>query len=557
MKTRIKQRQYKSHKEFHSFLNEILSLTNGAVSKIDYYHKTLSLLKKFSGCDCVELWLNGGEKYNHYHLSQDYTIQVVGTKYVDGLFIPLLDENLQINSARIDILRKQKDSVMTVVTKDRSNSSETAVDEISELTFVDTLPHGCLSCVMIPLVAGEESVGLLELMSGQRTYFDEDENEIYQDIAKIIAIALVNHNVQAALIERVKELSCLYSISQIAAKREISLGDSLQQIVNLIPPAWQYPDITRGRIILDDKMYVTHDFQEHAQRQKSDIIIKGELRGSVEVFYLDEKPEISEGPFLQEERNVIDTIARQIALLVERREYEQDRLELEKQLRHADRLATIGQLAAGVAHELNEPLGNILGFSQLAKKTPDIPQQTIKDLERIIEASLHSREIIKKLMLFARQTPPKKTRINLNKVVEEGLFFFEERCAKVGIELIRKLSPDIPDITGDQAQLNQVLVNLVVNSIQAMPGGGKLIIKTIRATEYISLIVEDNGIGMSDEVLNKIFIPFFTTKEVNEGTGLGLAVVHGIISSHKGKIKVESTVNQGTRFEIQFKIDTS
>ena len=145
----------------------------------------------------------------------------------------------------------------------------------------------------------------------------------------------------------------------------------------------------------------------------------------------------------------------------------------------------------------------------------------------------------------------------MNIVVEEGLFFFEERCAKAGIEITRKLSPDLPDIVGDQSQLNQVLVNMVVNSIQAMPHGGKLTIKTITATKYVSLIVEDSGVGMTEEVLNKIFIPFFTTKEVNEGTGLGLAVVHGIVSSHKGKIKVDSTPNQGTRLEIQFKINGS
>ena len=107
-------------------------------------------------------------------------------------------------------------------------------------------------------------------------------------------------------------------------------------------------------------------------------------------------------------------------------------------------------------------------------------------------------------------------------------------------------------MVGDPAQLNQVLVNLVVNALQAMPEGGTLTVRTSVGEEYVSLVVEDAGCGMSEEILEKIFLPFFTTKDVNEGTGLGLAVVHGIVSSHGGTIKVESEIGLGTRFEIQF-----
>jgi signal transduction histidine kinase len=364
-----------------------------------------------------------------------------------------------------------------------------------------------------------------------------------------------SQHLQAALMERVKELSCLYSIAQISEQHNYSLDEILQKIVEIIPPAWQYPEITEGRILLDEKIYSTPGFKEKKQKQTANIVVSGESRGIIEVIYAKKKPEISEGPFLEEERKLIDTIAKQIARIVERRESERDRLELQEQLRHADRLATIGQLAAGVAHELNEPLGNILGYAQLTKKCPDLPNQAIEDIEKIIKSSLHAREIIKKLMLFARQLPPHKTKVNLNQVVEEGLQFFEERCVKAGIELIRKTSPDISSITADQSQLNQVLVNLVVNSIQAMPNGGKLMINTISKSDYVSLVVEDTGDGMAEEVQSKIFMPFFTTKEVNEGTGLGLAVVHGIVTSHKGKIKVESEAAKGTRFEIQFPIN--
>jgi len=136
-------------------------------------------------------------------------------------------------------------------------------------------------------------------------------------------------------------------------------------------------------------------------------------------------------------------------------------------------------------------------------------------------------------------------------LVEEGLHFLESRCDKEGIERVCSFSPDLPEITADPAQLTQVLVNLIVNAIQAMPEGGRLTVRTLAGEGHISLIVEDTGIGMSEVVMKKIFIPFFTTKDINQGTGLGLAVVHGIVTSHGGSIKVDSKVGRGTRFEVK------
>lgn len=354
----------------------------------------------------------------------------------------------------------------------------------------------------------------------------------------------------AALRERVKELTCLYSLAQLATRSGATLEETLHGSVRLLPPGWQYPEITAGRIVLDDRSYVTANFREGVHRQSADIVVNGKRRGAVDVVYLEERPECDEGPFLKEERHLIAAVAQQIALIVERRQ-------AQEQLRRADRLATIGQLAAGVAHELNEPLGNILGFAQLAQKHPDLPKQAFRDIEKIVTASLHGREIIKKLMLFARKTLPRTKQVRLNAVVEQSLHLLESRCAKNGVNLIRRLSPELPQITADPSQLQQVVVNLVVNAIQAMPSGGVLTITTRVSDSYVVLIVEDSGIGMSKHALKRIFAPFFTTKDVNEGTGLGLSVVHGIITSHGGTIHVESTPGRGSRFEVRLPIVTA
>lgn len=366
-----------------------------------------------------------------------------------------------------------------------------------------------------------------------------------------IANMRVSHTAEAALRERVKELTCLYGIAQVINTSGLPLAEILQRIAELIPPSWQYPEVTSARITVDSYSYSTPGFVESGQKQSADIVVDGTSHGIVEVVYLEERPLLDEGPFLREERDLINAIAGHVASIMEHRRGEEDRLKLEVQIRHADRLATIGLLAAGVAHELNEPVGIILGFAQLAKKCEGLPESARDDIEKIEFASLHAREVIKKLLIFARETPSERTCVNLNDVVKDGLHFFEARCAKHDIEVIRLLSPDLPGIAADPGQMSQALVNLAVNALQAMPEGGKLTLQTQVCDDGVCLIVEDTGEGMSKETLDQIFTPFFTTKDVGQGTGLGLSVVHGIVTAHDGTIDVKSEEGCGTRFEIR------
>ena len=370
-----------------------------------------------------------------------------------------------------------------------------------------------------------------------------------------IGKARKNQIIQKALEERIKELTCLYGILHLATKSGIRLDEIMKGIVELLPPAWQYPEITSSCIVLDNLSYSTQEFSKACSSQHADIVVNNTLRGKVEVVYTREMPEADEGPFLKEERHLINAVAREIAFIVERWQFEEDRLKLREQLRHADRLATIGQFAAGVAHELNEPLNNILGLAQLSQNSPGLTQTLAEDIEEIIKISIHAREIIKKLLFFARQVPSQKKLVDLNRIIKEGLYFLESRCNSGSISLKRKLSRDLPRFEADPSQLHQVLVNLVVNSIHAMPDGGELKLETSVVGDHIKLIVSDTGVGMSEDVLKQIFSPFFTTKTEREGTGLGLPVVHGIVTSHGGTVAVESRVGQGTRFEVLLPIN--
>jgi two-component system, NtrC family, sensor kinase len=365
---------------------------------------------------------------------------------------------------------------------------------------------------------------------------------------------VADRRAQVNLRERVKELTCLYGINEVMERRDLTFQENLTHIVRLLPPAWLYPDIACARIAVDDVVCAAPGFGPGADHLTADIVVRDQRRGFVEVVYTEPRPQLDEGPFLREERHLIDAVANQVAIMLERRHAEEEREQLGAQLRHADRLATIGQLAAGVAHELNEPLANVLGFAQLAGKTPDLPRTAADDLNKIVKAALHAREVISKLMLFARQKKPTRSHVKLNELVEEGLYFLVSRSDKAGVRIARRLDPDLPEIAADAGQLHQVLVNLVVNAIQATPAGGIITITTEHTGPAVTLTVADTGGGMTAEIREQVFLPFFTTKPPGEGTGLGLPVVESIVAAHSGRIEVRSEPGKGSSFRVTLPI---
>ncbi len=406
------------------------------------------------------------------------------------------------------------------------------------------------SLAIIPVLSGKNCAGILEIGGLSKNFFNTINMDIFENTAQIMGVGIHNWQTQSKLRERVKELSCLQKINQIAGDGTKSLNRILQEFVEFIPLAWQHNNIAVAEITLDGFYHNTENFEKCKQKQDSLLIINGKTRGKVEVGYTKSMPKSDEGPFLKEEKNLLEIITRQIAFIIERKDIEQDRLSLQEKLRHADRLATIGQFVSSIAHELNEPLANILGYAQLAKKSKPISKDIEGDLDKIENASLHAREVIKRLLLFSRLTPSAKMEIDINLLVDESIYFFESRCAKENIELTYSLNSKIPHIHCVPIQLKQVLINLIANAIQAMPHGGKLKIRTGLKNKHAVISIEDTGTGISEKVKKKIFTPFFTTKAVGEGTGLGLAVSNEIITAHNGFIIFKNNEQKGTTFEI-------
>jgi len=233
-----------------------------------------------------------------------------------------------------------------------------------------------------------------------------------------------------------------------------------------------------------------------------------------------------------------------------------ERVELESQLSQADKLSSIGLLAAGVAHEVNTPLAVISSYTQmLAKQLQDDPQKSGL-LEKITRQTFRASEIVNNLLNFSRTSGIEFADVDINKVITDTLALLEHQFKTSKIQVQSELTAGISPIQGNPGRLQQVFLNLFLNAKDAMPGGGRLSVATSNG-EMVSVRVSDTGSGIAPEHIQRIYDPFFTTKTApkegqNRGTGLGLSVTYGIIQEHSGKIRVETNPGAGTTFALDF-----
>ena len=229
---------------------------------------------------------------------------------------------------------------------------------------------------------------------------------------------------------------------------------------------------------------------------------------------------------------------------------------LEEHLSRTEKLAALGQLAAGVAHEINNPLGGILVYAYLLLEDLEPGKPERDQVEKIVREATRCKEIIQGLLEFSRHMPSKMTPLNLNTVLEEVFSLVADHLLFQNIDLVQRLDPQLPLVLGDKNKLEQVFINLLMNSGESMKGEGRLLVNTALTPEEgtVRLSFEDNGPGIPANYLSRLFDPFFTTKEVGQGVGLGLSISYGIIQKHLGRIYVERTGPAGTTFVIELPI---
>jgi PAS domain S-box-containing protein len=264
---------------------------------------------------------------------------------------------------------------------------------------------------------------------------------------------------------------------------------------------------------------------------------------------------ITSAPILDENGQVLKCIylMRDITEAVRAKEKEK---ELERELNLTSRLASIGEVAAGIAHEINNPLTGVIGFAQMLSQM-DVPESIKEAVEVINEGANRTAGIVEKLLTFARRNKPGKEYVDINSILTSTVDIRSYEMRTNNTEVITELAPDLPRTMANAGQLQQVFLNIIINAEQAMTEvhkGGKISVRTERVNSNILVSISDNGPGISGDNLSKIFDPFFTTKGEDGGTGLGLSISYGIIKEHGGKIHASSKAGKGTTFIIELPI---
>ncbi|MEP2278806.1 HAMP domain-containing sensor histidine kinase [Maribacter sp.] len=350
--------------------------------------------------------------------------------------------------------------------------------------------------------------------------------------------------------ERVKELTCLYEVTSIIVNSDYDqLDTSLEAIAYCLKRAWQFEKVTEVFLRAEEFQVQTDDYKTDMVTLVSKIKVFNKVEGEVLVGYPSNTHTLND--FLVEEQTLLNSVALAVGNLIERKHIKDSEAITRRQIERADRLHILGEITAGIAHELNTPLANILGFAELlADKVTDT--ETVRDLEKIMDSAIFSREIVKKLMFFACEMPQEMKTVQLIPIINSVTKLLTPALRDKRINLITTYENEGIELKADTVQLTQVLFNLIMNAIYYSPIKGDVTVKITETDRDIVLAIADQGEGITAELEDKVFEPFFTTKPIGEGTGLGLSVVHGIITSHKGSLEYKRNTPKGAIFTVHF-----
>jgi len=412
------------------------------------------------------------------------------------------------------------------------------------------LPRRTRSLVALPLVAREQVLGAMLLASLEPGALDQASTRTLSIICDHAASALAN----ARLIDQLEEINLRLRSSEKKARQAREhlqhILDSAADVILITDPQGRisYANQAAAELGLDPGELAGCPLAElFSQAEKAAMMLTSPLRHSEELelelagggrrlFLVSTTPLPQSGEVLA----ILRDVTRRKAL--------------ERQLLHAEKLASVGILAAGVAHEIGNPLSAISGYAQLLDKD-DLEPELRREFSRAIASEAERiNKIIRELLDYSRPSSFQGRATQVNPAVEAVLdmFFTQKRLGTYHLEIVRKLAPELPPVNIDRDQLQQVVLNLVMNAAQALEdqGGGTLTITTRLERGLVTLVFSDDGPGIDPEKLPLVFDPFFTTKPVGKGTGLGLAICHRIVSQAGGRIRVWSRPGQGARFTV-------
>jgi PAS domain S-box-containing protein len=379
-----------------------------------------------------------------------------------------------------------------------------------------------------------------------------EDTSLLRAISGYVAVAIENALLLEEQARRAKELARLKEFNENIIE-SISVGVMVVnlrgRITNWNGALEQIYGLKREEVI---GRRITEVFQSEMLHTLRDLMERGEWRGGEPVNVYKFRARSSDGRDLTLNISVaaLQSKTAEIEGSLVAIEDVTERVGLEAQLQQSDKLSSIGLLAAGVAHEVNTPLAGISSYSQMLMQ--QIPENDPRRqlLEKIHRQTSRASSIVNNLLNFSRVTEARYAPVDLNRVIDDTIQLLEAQLRNTEIEVVRSYAYELPPAFGDGPKLQQVLMNLILNARDAMPQGGRLEISTEADEDSVVIEIRDTGLGIAPEHLAKIYDPFFTTKQIGKGTGLGLAVSYGIISDHGGHIAVESNLGEGTRFQI-------
>lgn len=359
--------------------------------------------------------------------------------------------------------------------------------------------------------------------------------------------------------ERIKELGCLYRVLELTTESDLSVDEVAARVAELLPGSLRHEDLAVACIIVgSDNEHRSPGWQEPVETMESTITVDGQTVGLVRIGYTakPERAEGGEGPFLPEERNLIDGIALHMGRMIKHRR-------LSETLAQAERLKAVGELTGGIAHDFNNLLTVIIGNAELLREELTDDHRRLAELAEMIgNAGEHGAQLTQQLLAFARRQKLEPRRIDINELLR-GMDTLLRRTLGTDIELHLETGEGALPALADTGQLESAILNLCLNARDAMADGGRLTLETdyvyldpeyaaafeeVTPGDYVMLGISDTGTGMSEDTLERVFEPFYTTKD--SGTGLGLSMVYGLIKQLKGHIRIYSELEQGTTVRV-------